>query len=275
MVIKDIETPYKISSSQFKLFVISCVHGGTIHCVEKDIKTKISEIAETENSYCITLGDMAEFILPNDKRFDPSQRAIAEWVEPDNIAECQTEWVTELLKPIKNKLIGMIFGNHEDFFRKCNYGNVHQNICNRLNTDNLGFSCFIRFFFRRENSNETHIIKGCFTHGSGGAITKGAKLNRLQQFMNNFSADLYGYGHMHDLITDTRPYITVTDRPIGKATLKAREAVGAVCGSWFRTYTQGITASYGETRVYPPTNIGCAVFTIDAHTGLVGVTASR
>ncbi|MBT9132883.1 MAG: hypothetical protein DDT33_01413 [Firmicutes bacterium] len=275
MQVKDIEIPYKISNSQFKLFCISCVHGGTIHCAESGIRAKVSEIAQTKNAYCITLGDMAEFITPGDKRFDPSQKAIADWVEPDNIAECQTEWVAKLLKPIKNKLIGMIFGNHENNFRKHNYGNVHQNICDRLGVGNLGYSCFVRLFFRRENSNETHIIKGCFTHGSGWAVTKGAKLNKLRQFMDSFEADIYGYGHMHDIITDTKPFMTITNRPFGKSMIKAHEGVGAVCGSWFRTYTQGITASYGETRTYPPTVIGCVVFTIDAHTGLVSVSPSR
>ena len=207
------------------------------------------------------MGDYAEFITPRDPRFDPSQKAIADWVKTDDIARCQEDRVTELFIPIKSQCIGLLYGNHEETFRKYNYGNVQQHICNNLGVDNLGFSCFVRLFFRRDNSSETHQITLALTHGSGSCITKGAKLNKLRRFMDDFNARIYGFGHMHDIIQDTKPYLSVS--PKGK--IKQVEAKGVVTGSWFRTYTQGTIASYGEGKNYPPTTIGCPVFTIDVN----------
>ena len=136
--------------------------------------------------------------------------------------------------------------------------------------DNLGFSCFLRLFFRRENSNTTHLVKGAFTHGSSGAITEGAKLMALMRWMKQNEADIYGYAHIHDFISKSTSRMIVS--PQGK--IKSKVSVGATGGSWFRTYTQGIIASYGESKCYPPTEICCAVFTINPNTGYVDVQRS-
>jgi hypothetical protein len=263
MQVHDIEIKYKQSSSKKNLYALGDIHCGTIHCVEDEVKAKVAEISKDKDGLWIGMGDYGEFITPRDKRWDGSQKAIAEWLEPDNIARNQTDWIVKLFKPIKDKCVGLLYGNHEESMRRFNHDNVHQNICDDLGVKNLGYSCFIRLFFRRENSNESHLIKGCFTHGSGAAITEGAKINRLIRWMLANDAHLYGYGHMHDIITKTKPYLALNDKSFGQSSIIARESVGAVTGSWFRTYTQGITASYGEIKSFPPTTIGCPVFVID------------
>jgi len=221
------------------------------------------------------MGDGAEWITPSDKRWDPNQKSVSDWVEPDNIAECQTRWLVDLFKPIKDKCIGLLYGNHEESIRIHNHNNVQKNLCERLAVDNLGYSAFVRLFFRRESSNETHIIKGAFTHGASSAITKGAKLNKLRQFMNDFDAHIYGYAHMHDIIIDDKSYMSLTPRAFGQSDIKSSESVGVVTGCWFRTYTKGIHASYGERKAYPPTAIGCPVITIDASTQSIEAHKSR
>jgi len=267
---KDIQIPYKRADSTFSLFCLGDIHAGTIHCVESHIKRKVDEIKNKKNAYWIGMGDYAEWITPKDKRFDPNLKSIAEWVEPDNIAHCQTEWLTKLFEPIKKKCVGLLYGNHENSIRIYNHDNVIKNLCENLGVDNLGYSCFLRLFFRRENSNESHLVKGAFTHGSSGAITEGAKLMALMRFMKSFEADIYGYGHIHDYIPKSLSRMTIS--PQGK--IKSTVSIGSTTGSWFRTYTQGAVASYGEQKVYPPTEICCAVFTINPNTGFVDVQRS-
>ena len=270
MEAKDIVIPYKISNSEFRLFCLGDIHAGTVHCVEEHIKRKVVEIKEKKNTYWIGMGDYAEFITPRDKRFDPSLRSISGWVEPDNIAHCQTEWLTKLFEPIKEKCVGLLYGNHENSIRIYNHDNVIKNLCDKLEVDNLGYSCFLRLFFKRENSNESHLVKGVFTHGSSGAITEGAKLMALMRFMKSFNADIYGYGHVHDYIP--KSYSRMEISPQGK--IKSSVSIGCTTGSWFRTYTQGAIASYGEQRVFPPTEIGAAMFTINPNTGFLDVSRS-
>lgn len=280
MEVKDIIIPFRFVTPVLKLYCLGDIHSGTIHCVEDDIKAKVDEIKrEYLKKKCIVrwlgMGDYGECITPTDRRWDPSQKAIAPWLKQDDIAESQRRWLVELFDPIKDICIGLLYGNHEEDIRRFHFTNIQQHICDDLKVDNLGYSSFVRFFFKREKSNETRMMTGVFTHGAGWAITKGAKLNKLRRFMDDFDAQIYGYAHMHDIIIDTKPYMTTTGRAFDHAKIKAIEAVGAVTGSWFRTYTQGIVASYGETRVYPPTVIGCVYFTLNPVTGEVDVHRSK
>uniref|UniRef100_A0A6M3J859 Calcineurin-like phosphoesterase n=1 Tax=viral metagenome TaxID=1070528 RepID=A0A6M3J859_9ZZZZ len=268
---KDIDIPYKNSSSEFRLYALGDIHAGTIHCVEEYIQRKVREIKEDRNTYWIGMGDYAEWITPKDKRFDPAQKVIADWVEPDNIAETQTKWLVNLLSPIKNKCVGLLYGNHEDSIRMYNHDNVQKNLCERLGVDNLGYSCFLRLFFHRDNSKETHLVKGAFTHGASGAVTEGAKLMALMRFMKAFESDIYGYAHVHDYIPKALSRMTIPDSSRVGCDIQSKVTIGCTTGSWFRTYTQGVIASYGERKAYPPTEICCAKYIINPNTGELDV----
>lgn len=269
MQVKDFVIPYRRAEHDIRIYCLGDIHTGTIHCVEDDVKRKIQEI-KRERAYWIGMGDYAEWITPSDKRYDPSQRAIAEWVEPDNIGECQIKFLVDLFSPIKDKCIGLLYGNHEESIRIFNHENVQKNLCDRLNVSNLGYSAMVRFYFNRQNSNEQHVLRGAFTHGAGAAITEGAKTNSLMRFMKAFNADFHAYGHLHDFIPKSLSKMSV-DGDYGKGKIKQKVSMGAITGCWFRTYTQGVIASYGERKAYPPTEICCAYFSIDPTTGLVNV----
>lgn len=269
MEVKDI-TIKRVRSTVIKLYMIGDIHAGTIHCVEDRIKKKVQEIKESKNTYWVGMGDYAEFITPNDRRFDPSQKAIAEWVEQDNIAESQTKWVVDLFTPIKDKCWGLLYGNHEENIRKFNHDNVQKNICERLGVDNLGFSCFLRLQTHRGKQSNARLFKCSFIHGASSAITEGAKMMALMRWMKANDADIYAYAHIHDYMPKSLSRLTVSDS--GK--IKQKVSIGATTGSWFRTYTQGIIASYGEMKAYPPTEICCAVFTIDPEHDFIDVNRS-
>ena len=262
MEVKDIIVNYKRSKAEYHLYFLGDIHSGTVHCCEDKVEAKVKEISKDKQAIVITMGDMGEFITPSDPRFDPSQKAVASWLEQDNISNCEINWITELLRPIKGRIIGSLTGNHEESYRKHNYNNVHKQICNILGVNNLGYSAFVRLHFRRENSNESHLITCAVTHGSGNAATKGGKLNKLRRFMNDFDAQIYAIGHMHDLIQDKKPYLMVNSQ--GK--IKQAEAIGVVTGCWFKTYTQGVISSYGEQKLFPPVTIGCPMISINADT---------
>jgi len=263
-----------MSNPEIKLYLFGDIHAGTIHCVEHEVERKVDEIKNSKNTYWLGMGDYAEFITPKDKRFDPSLKSTAEWVEPDNLGHSQTKRLTAILAPIKHKCIGLLYGNHENSIRIFNHENVQQNLCDALKVDNLGYSCFIRFHFQRENSTERHLITGAFTHGSSGAITEGAKLMALMRWMKSMDADLYGYAHLHDYLEKSYSRMVVVDKSNKQGKIKSKVVSGVTTGSWFRTYTQGIQASYGEQKCYPPTEICCAMFTINPNTGTIQTSKS-
>jgi len=257
---------YRKSDGEWRLYPIGDTHLGIKNCTENDLQKTVQEISQDKRAIWIGMGDYGEFITPNDKRWDA--QVTADWLkDQDNIAEDQTKYICNLLSPIKDKCIGLLSGNHEDSIRRYLKVNVQKNICERLELNNLGYSCWVRLRFWRKNSNEHHVYKCVFTHGSGWAITPGAKMNRLQRFMNSFDARIYGMGHMHDIITHTIPYLELSDAN----NIRQKERVGAVTGCWFKTYAQGVASSYGEKRGYPPTSLGCPVFTINPGNDMVRV----
>jgi len=255
--------PYK-RPDVFHLYPLGDIHCGIQHCAEDKIKAQVREIKADPLALWIGMGDYGEFISPNDPRWNIG--SIVKWVHEDNIAEDLTKWIVALFDPIKDKCVGLLEGNHEDAIRIHSHIDVQKNICERLELPNLSYSCFVRFIFRRAGSS-SHEVMGFFTHGAGCAITKGAKVNRLERVMDGFEADIYGIAHMHDIITDTKPYLRVDK----ENRVRQMEKVGAVTGSWFKTYAQGVRASYGEKKNYPPTTLGCPVFTIAPDKGILKV----
>ena len=88
--------------------------------------------------------------------------------------------------------------------------------------------------------------------------------------MKQNDADIYAYGHVHDYIP--KSFTRLGTDASGR--IKNRVSIGATTGCWFRTYTQGQVASYGEEKTYPPTEICCAVFTMNPMTGFLDVNRS-
>jgi len=268
MEVLNIDMPYKRSNANFHLYDLSDIHFGTVHCAENKLRNKVREIAEDDMAMVILGGDLAEFITPSDPRWD--SQGITDWVVKHDLGASQENHVIEQLTPIKHKIIGAIYGNHEVSIHRHSHQDVHQHICDGLGVPNLGYSCFVKFHFHRANSNERHLITGAFTHGTGNAITEGAKINNLMRFMKSFEADLYGYSHVHDYIPKSLTRLNVDNN--GKIT--NRVSIGATTGCWFRTYSQGINASYGEQKCFPPSELCCAMFTMNPNTGFIDVSRS-
>lgn len=243
------------------------IHAGTGHCDEDRFRHKVRQIARDPFARWTGGGDYGEFINPKDKRFD--SRTLAKWVDPDDIARSQEEYIIRLLRPIKTQCLGMIEGNHEDSVRiHCNQ-DVYKHITDELGVAKLGATAFIDLAFRRrggERGGGGTTIRIVLAHGSGGAITKSAKTIRLERFMNQFNARIYAIGHMHDIIPNEIPYL---DLKAGR--IIERKKVGAICGSWFTNYTQGLPPSYGEKKTFPPTSLGSPVFIIEPDKDFVTV----
>ena len=260
MQVIEVIIPYT-RSNIFPIYPIGDIHLGTVHCREDLIKAKVREVAANPLARWVGMGDYSECITPHDKRWDI--QVISKWVHEDNIAHDLERMVCKLFAPIKSQCLGLILGNHENTIRLRNNDNIQQNICDELGLLNLGHSAFVRFVFRRSQRKggmgEGRNILGVFTHGAGGAITRGAKINRLERFMDHFNARIYAHGHVHDIIIDTKPYLDLN----GANKIIGRQKVGAMTGSFFTSYSQDLPPSYAETKNYPPSVLGCPTFFIN------------
>ena len=268
----DITVPYTNSRHIFNLYAIGDIHAGTKHCQEKRVDSAIATMEQDEFCAVVGTGDYGEFIAPNDKRFDIE--SLASWVKPANICTSQEEWITKRFKKLagQRKLKVLLEGNHEATRKSHDNQDVMENICTALDVPNGGHVTCVRFFFDREHSQETHMFTCIFTHGSSGAITLSGKVAALVAFMGQYTdTDLFGYAHTHALVTDVEiPKLCVTGkRNEPKVSDSMRN--GALTGSYFTTYTQGISPSYGEKKNYTPNTLGCVRYELNIKTHSISI----
>jgi len=267
-----------------KLTPIGDLHLGNAGCDEAALNKWVDTVAADPNHYTVYMGDMADCILPGDKRFDPGE--VAEWLwSPDNrgrIADAQYERVYELLKPIpKERVLGIIEGNHERTIRDRHNRDLTRDLARTLDIPYLGQEAFlyvtIPYASKAKNGGKQRklaeskggissgrgggILKIFITHGSGGGRKVGAKANKITDLTSWVNADIILCGHHHDKFA-TRTVQLDLDRA---GHLVARERLHVLTGSFLKTYKEG-TRGYGARELYPPTAIGPVTITIHPRT---------
>lgn len=208
-----------------------------------------------KNAYWIGMGDYADCILKDDKRFDIG--GLAPWVKADNILETQRKWLNDLFSPIASKCIAFLTGNHEEKVHKTYQVDFTRNLSEDLKIPYAGYHCFINLGFNRHtpSGNDTYIIHAW--HGAGSAQTEGARLMRLMRLVNDIQADIYLMGHLHAMTQHT------PDRLIYfRGKVKSVKLAALITGSWLKAYTQPkegetMTPSYAEVAGYKPSRLGC------------------
>ena len=272
MIYKDIAIQYKQSWGYYNVYLWGDPHEGTIFSLQEGISKSLTAIGRDAHSIWFGMGDYGEFIVPGDKRFDPSHTVIANWINHDDIADSQVSHICNDMHPARKNCGGLLYGNHEDSIRRYYNNNVSQHICDKLKVDNLGFSSGIRIFFNKENSTETHMIRIWLVHGTSSASTLPSKVRSLEKWMKERDGEIYGYAHVHDWNTTDKPYQEIKGK-FGNPKPHEHTGVGAIVPCWFTTYSEGVIASYGEKKVYAPTVLGYVKFAINLND--FSVTATR
>jgi hypothetical protein len=275
---------YPNNGDIFEIWNLSDLHLGSRACAEDMIQRDINKIKENPNAYWLGGGDYCDFISHTDKRFDPD--AVAESISVKDLGQLgkkSMEMAKEMFIPIRDKCLGLLYGNHELSFMKDKVQqNLHAWLCTDMGVPDLGYCClmdvsFIRNVYKDKKKNKSilyfenprlgknlgpsYCIRVFAHHGSGFATTPGGKLNKLIQFMNNFDADVYFLGHVHDQVGRRQASITA-DQDCKK--LIARERLGVISGSYLKTYEHG-TTTYGEQKGYAPTTLGAAKIIVNPY----------
>ena len=263
-------------TDEIKLVYFSDLHWLAKACAEGAVRKQIAEILEDPYTFWIGGGDYGEFIGFGDtKRFDPD--AVADHVKVSDLGQLGRmtyEQIAGLFRPIKHKCLGLTVGNHEkQYMRRMQQEDLHGWLCTELEVPNLGYSCFLDVVFCRtegwklpvlmskrplRRGEHRHISTETFRvfchHGAGAAQTKGGKINRLVKFMENFEADIYFMGHVHDQMgVRTTPLTANKDC----TELISITKLGVISGSFLKTYAQGVI-TYGEQKGYSPVTLGAA-----------------
>lgn len=179
---------------------ISDAHIGDPRADIKLLKERIAYIASNENAYTILCGD----IFNNAVRTGVSD-IYGEIASPmDAIREA-----VELFAPIKDKILGITDGNHEQRTYKNDGLRIGAFVAGELGLSGKyspdALLLFLRFGELKNGKHETNgsgnLRRICYTiyatHGDGGGRKEGAKAIRLADMAAIVDADIYIHAHTH------------------------------------------------------------------------------
>jgi len=246
MISVELSIPYKYGDV-IKLRPIFDVHWGNRHCATKDFKDFLS--SADKHTYFIGGGDLFDSIILKDWRYSKTTDT-----KPgaDDFLDIHVQEMTEILKPYKDRIIGLGIGNHEKtVLRNCNT-NMVKRVCDQLGVPYLGYTWIVTLRMREHHGRgRTVTIKG--HHGwGGGSRSRGADVTKFEKDMGKWAnVDVFLYGHVHKVQYDKTPMLTVQG-----GRLKAIPRIMAICGTFLKTFSDSADTTYAEDEGYPPSEVG-------------------
>ena len=191
--------------NNLKLYVLSDTHIGDSHANINDLKKIINFIKDTPECYCILLGDILNTALKNSKSDIYSETL--------SVAESQ-KLALELLMPIKDKIIAMTPGNHENRVWREVGVDLSLWLAEKLGVQdkyrNNGIALTIQF--GSYNNGRPYRLNIFGQHGSRGGRKLGSSMNALEDMDNIISnADIYIMGHTHQNLQGARKVFTFNE----------------------------------------------------------------
>lgn len=179
---------------------IADVHLGAEECNESSFQSFVNWVAQTPNVYCTLGGDLCDMGLKNSvtnvyrQRYMPSE---------------QKRRMAEMLKPISDRILCAVSGNHENRGRRECDLDVTMDILSKLDLEhlyreNIAFVKIQMGIPITKNGSREHCSKRpsyllVVTHGSGGGgILTGGAVNRSERFgyvIDGMDALIVGHTH--------------------------------------------------------------------------------
>lgn len=180
--------------SEILILPLADLHLGDIHSDYKKIMEWLDFIKKTPNCFAVLNGDLMDAAIQSSigDTYGASLRPM------EQLREC-----VNLFEPIKDKILAVMPGNHEQRIYKTDGLDITQIMCDQLGIGDLysptAALLFIRFgqyhIARRHGEPVSYTIY--VTHGSGGGRMEGGKINRLLQLSSIVDADIYIHSHTH------------------------------------------------------------------------------
>lgn len=219
------------------------------------------------NNYGVAHGDLMESIMIDDPRFQP------EATRGDPLI--QIEEVVNTLQPIKNRIVVILQGNHEQKLWK--FGDITKSIARQINSEYGTYSCHITY----TDKNGKVMYKQYATHGSKGvnsyADDVGRRVANMELIIKRHMKDKFGdtilctKGHSHKLLIckpSEELYLTVNDGGIKQHYRKSKQTDTEIhpdhkwyvnTGSFMRLYGDEDFSGYAERWELNPNELGFAI----------------
>ena len=197
MKVIKIDLPRELSSVELHTFADE--HIGDEQSDIKRLLARIEYVKNTPKAYCILNGD----ILDN-----ATKTSVGDVYSGINPME-QLKRAVEIFSPIKDKILCITHGNHENRTYKNEGINLSCLIARQLGLEDRYTPTSAVLFIRlgeysngnKESNGSGRVRKICYTgyilHGSGGGRKEGSKANRLAEMASIIDTDFYIHSHTH------------------------------------------------------------------------------
>ena len=189
MKVIKIDLPKELKSMELHTFADE--HIGDEHSDINRVLERIEYVKNTPNAYCILNGDIID---------NATKTSIGDtYTQVFNPME-QLKKAVELFSPIKDKILLITHGNHENRTYKKEGINISSLIATQLGLSDK-YTPTSAVMFLRFGNEKIHQRKMCYTiyalHGSGGGRKEGAKAIRLADMASIIDTDIYIHSHTH------------------------------------------------------------------------------
>lgn len=228
---------------EINIYPIADVHLGAVEHAESEWQAFLKRV-EQENAYLILAGDL----LNNSTRGTKFANPFDEVLRPREAKRRMVEY----LKPLKDRILCVVTGNHERRTLRDDDQDLTYDICSKLDIEHLyreNIAYMTVSIGQRAWDNNKPQCTYCFavTHGSGGGIYTGASVNRNERFGNVIDGlDCFIAGHVHKGFV-TKPSKIIIDGRNKRVTMKHYLVVS--CVSWLNY------GGYAAQKMLLPTQV--------------------
>jgi predicted MPP superfamily phosphohydrolase len=248
---------------KLNIIPLSDLHLGARSCSERKLDSLLNWVLNKEDTYTIILGDIVDAITRQDlKRFTEHTIKSELLTQLDSLLNAQRDLAVKKLRPLADagKIISIGMGNHEYSIAKHYSFNITKDICQELNVNYGGYSSFTRLTVKKRGRDaKKNVIILCH-HGWGASRRSGGALNKRENLLLYFNADIILLGHDHQKFAKRLIRLDITRRNTPK--LVHKPVIIAATGSFQKTYSEG-EITYAERMGFQPSDLGVVKITID------------
>lgn len=218
---------------------ISDLHYGSSNFLEKKAAQHRAYILDDPDRKVLDLGDHLE----NSLRSSPGAAVFQQTCPPRE----QREWVREYYRPMRERVLGVVAGNHEDRTARDTDYDADEGLVAFLDCPHIRWEAVLSITVgdSKRRQNYTIFARHAISNSSKPNVIMGAMFNKARSIQG---CDAYAFGHNHMFLAESQPAFYPDPRH-GKVKRKLQHFV---MGDSFIGYE----GSYAEQHGYPVPNPG-------------------
>lgn len=226
------------------------LHIGDFNSDYKMIMERIEYIKKTSGAYCVLDGDLMDTAIAS---------SIGDTYGANLQPMEQLKQCVKIFEPIKDKILCVLSGNHENRIYKSDGLDITEIMCSQLGIHEkyspTTAVLFIRFGMQTAQHNGRPFLYTAYvTHGSGGGRKEGGKVNRLADLASIVDTDIYIHAHTHLPVIFKESFIRVNS---------STSSIAAVDKLFVNTSASLNYGGYGDKQGYKPASKSCPVIYLD------------